>query len=230
MIRFNAHKTLQMPGGKHPLDISFTLETGKLLAIYGPSGAGKTTVLRMLAGLTDAGKGCIEVDGDTWYDPLRRINKPPQLRSIGMVFQDFALFPHLTVKENLAFALPKGHDPREIDEVLDHMELGQLQSSKPGRLSGGQQQRVALARAIVRKPTLLLLDEPLSALDDDMRRTLQTYLLQVHRSDDRLTTVLVSHHLPQIVQMADVVICMENGRIQQTGRPREIFSGSHEIY
>ncbi|HMH20330.1 MAG TPA: ATP-binding cassette domain-containing protein [Puia sp.] len=223
-LRFKAFKTLQTADGKLPLDISFELDKGSLLTIYGNSGAGKTTVLRMLAGLTDIESGHIEVEGEAWRDTSRKINIPARRRSIGLVFQDFALFPHLTVKENLAFALQKGDDKRLIDELIELMELQQLQDSRPARLSGGQQQRVALARAIVRKPRLLLLDEPLSALDDDMRFRLQDYILKAHQQY-QLTTILVSHHLPEIFRLSDKVICLEKGQIQRMGRPSDIFTG-----
>ena len=229
MIRFRAHKPMQTVRGKQTLDISFDLEQGQLLALYGPSGAGKTTLLRMLAGLTDPGKGYIEAYGETWYDPAKRINLAPQARSVGMVFQDFALFPHLTVRQNLGFALQKGHDRRIVDELLDHMELEQLQHRRPAALSGGQQQRVALARAIVRAPRLLLLDEPLSALDTDMRLRLQTWLRQLHR-DRGLTTILVSHHLPEVLQLADEIISIDNGIVQKKGKPAELFGSHRGIY
>jgi molybdate transport system ATP-binding protein len=229
MIRFSAYKPMQTARGRQVLDISFELETGRLLALYGPSGAGKTTLLRMLAGLTDPGKGSIEAFGETWYDPARKINRSPQARSVGMVFQDFALFPHLTVRENLGFALQKGHDVRIVDELLEQMELGQLQHRRPAVLSGGQQQRVALARAIVRAPKLLLLDEPLSALDTDMRLRLQGWLRRVHR-ERGLTTILVSHHLPEVLQLADQVISLDNGTVRKQGKPAELFPPDREIY
>jgi molybdate transport system ATP-binding protein len=229
MIRFSAHKPMQTARGKQTLDISFELEPGRLLALYGPSGTGKTTLLRMLAGLTDPGKGHIEAYGETWYDSKRKINLPPQARSVGMVFQDFALFPHLTVRENLKFALQKGDDGRIVDELLDQMELGQLQRRKPAALSGGQRQRVALARAIVRAPRLLLLDEPLSALDTEMRLRLQAWLRKTHR-ERGLTTILVSHHLPEVLQLADQVISIDNGIIQKKGKPAELFGSDRSIY
>src|SRR5882724_2547345 len=168
-LRFRAFKMLQTADGKLPLDLSFELNKGSILTIYGNSGAGKTTVLRILAGLTEIGSGHIEVDGEAWRNTDRKINLPARKRSVGLVFQDFALFPHLTIKENLEFALQKREDRRLVEELIELMELQQLQRSRPANLSGGQQQRVALARAIVRKPRLLLLDEPLSSLDDEMR-------------------------------------------------------------
>jgi molybdate transport system ATP-binding protein len=223
LLKFRATKMLHTADGQQLLDIAFELEKGQLLTIYGPSGAGKTTLLRMIAGLTDMDSGIIGADGETWCDTQKKINIPARKRSVGMVFQDFALFPHLSVRGNLEFALQKGDDDRLVDELIDLMELGALQNTRPQRLSGGQQQRVALARAMARRPRLLLLDEPLSALDDDMRFRLQDYILRAHRQYG-LTTLLVSHHLPEIFRLSDEVICLEKGCIQRQGRPSDVFS------
>jgi molybdate transport system ATP-binding protein len=217
-----ATKMLHTANGNQPLDISLELQKGRLLTIYGPSGAGKTTLLRILAGLTDLDSGHIEINGETWRDSRKKINVPARKRSVGMVFQDFALFPNLTVKENLEFALQKGEDKRLVAELMELMELSSLQDIRPARLSGGQQQRVALGRAIARRPGLLLLDEPLSALDDDMRYKLQDHILQAHRQY-QLTTILVSHSLPEIFRLSDEVLCLEEGRITKEGTPADIF-------
>lgn len=223
LLKFRASKMLHTADGQQSLDIAFELEKGRLLTIYGPSGAGKTTILRILAGLTDIETGTIEADGEVWCDTQLKINIPARKRSVGMVFQDFALFPHLSVRGNLEFALQKGDDDRLVEELIDLMELGALQNIRPQRLSGGQQQRVALARAMVRRPRLLLLDEPLSALDDEMRFKLQDYILRAHRQYS-LTTILVSHYLPEIFRLSDEVICLEKGSIQRQGKPAELFS------
>ncbi|HMG83181.1 MAG TPA: ATP-binding cassette domain-containing protein [Ferruginibacter sp.] len=223
MIRFNANKILQTAEGAMPLAIAFELEQGKLLSIYGNSGAGKTTILRILAGLTTAENVMIEVDNEVWDDSKNNIHLAIKKRSIGFLFQDYALFPNLTVKENLEYALTKGDDKKLINELLELMELQQLQNTKPQNLSGGQQQRVALARAIVRKPKILLLDEPLSAVDDDMRFKLQEYILKAHQQY-QLTTILISHHLPEIFRLADKVIIIDNGKIIKEGSPTNVFS------
>jgi molybdate transport system ATP-binding protein len=223
MIKFYAHKTLQTADGKLPLDVSFSVEKGQFVTIYGNSGAGKTTILRILAGLTDAEKLLIEVEGECWDNSDKKIILPIQKRSIGFVFQDYALFPNLTVRENLAFALQKGNDKNMVDELMELMELQSLQNSKPQHLSGGQKQRVALARAIVRKPKILLLDEPLSALDDEMRFKLQDYILKAHQHY-QLTTILVSHHLPEIFKLSDQVILLDMGKIIKEGTPSFVFS------
>jgi molybdate transport system ATP-binding protein len=208
--------------GPRVLDITFEWEQGRLLAVYGPSGAGKTTLLRILAGLTDVATGSIEVHGDTWLDSAHRVNLPTRHRSIGFVFQDFALFPHLTVRQQLEFALPKKSDKARVDELLSLMELEELQHQRPALLSGGQQQRIAIARAIARRPRLLLLDEPLSALDEEMRLKLQGYILKVHRHYG-LTTILVSHYLPEILRLSDEVLVLEEGLIARKGACADLF-------
>jgi len=222
MMEFQATKMLHTTQGHQLLDINFQLQKGSILALYGPSGAGKTTILRILAGLTDVTTGYVRIGEEVWLDTARHIDLPTRHRSIGFVFQDFALFPHLTVRQQLEFALPKKADQMIITELLTMMELEELQHRKPALLSGGQQQRVALARAIARRPQLLLLDEPLSALDDEMRYKLQDFILKAHRSYG-LTTILVSHYLPEIFRLSDDVIILEKGSIQRQGAAASIF-------
>jgi molybdate transport system ATP-binding protein len=224
-LEFQATKMLHTAAGKQLLDVRFQLAKGSILAIYGPSGAGKTTLLRILAGLTDADSGLIRLGGEAWLDTTRRVAVATRRRSIGFVFQDFALFPHLTVRQQLEFALPQGEEGKLIDELLSLMELEALQHHRPALLSGGQQQRVALARAIARRPGLLLLDEPLSALDEEMRVKLQQYIQKIHQRF-RLTTVLVSHYLPEICRLADTAIVLERGRVSRQGSPGVIFGAS----
>jgi molybdate transport system ATP-binding protein len=223
MIRFEAHKLLDTATGKMSLHVSFHLEKGQLTSLFGKSGAGKTTVLRILAGLTRADNSFIEVEDEVWDHSEYKIHYAIQKRSIGFVFQDYALFPNLSVRENLEFALPEKDDRKIVNELLELMELGQLQNNKPARLSGGQKQRVALARAIARKPKILLLDEPLSALDDDMRLRLQDYIFKAHEYF-KLTTLFVSHHLPEIFRLSDHVIVLDEGKILNQGRPADVFS------
>jgi len=222
MIQFKAYKMLQTADGELPLDVSFSIQKGQFLAIYGNSGAGKTTLLRILAGLTQADKSAITVEDNIWDDSEKKIHLPIQKRSIGFVFQDYALFPNLTVKENLEFALQKGDDTNIISELIELMELQSLQNSKPQNLSGGQKQRVALARAIVRRPKILLLDEPLSALDDEMRFKLQDYILKIHQKY-QLTTLMITHSIPEIFKLSDSVIHLDKGKILKEGTPGSVF-------
>jgi molybdate transport system ATP-binding protein len=222
MTCFYLYKTLHAANGEMALDISVEIEPGQLVAVYGASGAGKTTILRILAGLTKPDKGSINIDNSNWLDTEKGVHLPTQKRNIGMVFQDYALFPNMTVEQNLNYALEKGQDESIIKELIDIMELQQLRNSKPSMLSGGQKQRVALARALVRKPKLLLLDEPLSALDNELRIKLQDHILEVHRRY-KLTTILVSHDISEIYKMADTVLVLESGKIIKQGSPGTVF-------
>jgi molybdate transport system ATP-binding protein len=221
-IRFKATKMLHTARGPQRFDLAFEARQGEILAISGPSGAGKTTLLLILAGLTATASGHITVGDETWLDSERHIHLPTRHRSIGFVFQDFALFPHMTVRKQLEFAMPANADTHIINELLELMDLEALQHLRPALLSGGQQQRVAIARAIARKPRLLLLDEPLSALDDEMRGRLQDYILKA-RQRYHMTILLVSHHLPEIFRLADSVITLDHGRIVARGLPSHVF-------
>jgi molybdate transport system ATP-binding protein len=204
------------------LQIKLQIESRKFVSLYGSSGAGKTSVLRMLAGFMKPDNGCIKMNDAVWFDASKRINMQPQQRSIGFVFQDYALFPNMNVRDNIVFALNKNADKNIVDELLELTGLTMLASRKIETLSGGQKQRVALARAIAKKPLLLLLDEPLSAIDNTMRAQLQTTLLQVHERFN-LTTILVSHDMDEIIKLSDAIIHLEHGTIQQSTAPAEFF-------
>jgi molybdate transport system ATP-binding protein len=212
-----------MSEGERELQMETILQKGSFTAVYGKSGAGKTTFLRLLAGLTQAEQGYIEVDGEVWLDTENKINLPPQKRSIGFVFQDFALFPNMTVEENLLYALGGRRDQQLIRQLLGLISMEKLAHRKPATLSGGQQQRVALVRALVRRPKILLLDEPLSALDMDMRHKLREEIDILHHQFDT-TTLLVSHDLAEVYRLCDQVIFLEEGRAIKKGRPDEVFS------
>lgn len=224
MIEFRLEKHLNFAEGGQKLDITIQLDKGQFVTLYGKSGAGKTSILRMLAGLLRPEGGKIRVEGQQWYDHENNIFLSPQKRQLGFLFQDYALFPNMSVRENLLFALPKGQSDAIISELIELMELGELQTRRPNRLSGGQQQRVALARALVQKPPLLLLDEPLSALDQEMRQKLQHYLLEIHQKFG-LTTILVSHEPNEILRLSDTVFVIEQGRLLRTCTPQELFPG-----
>ncbi len=214
--------------GAVELDVAMRIEAGAITVLTGPSGAGKTTLLRLLAGLVKPQSGRIAFGEDVWLDTGKYIFQSPQQRKIGLVFQDYALFPHLTVRQNLTFALKKGEDPRRVDELLHEVELTQLADQKPHQLSGGQKQRVALARALVQSPRLLLLDEPLSALDRSMRYRLQGYLASLHQRY-QLTVVLVTHDLAEIFRLADHVVELDEGKITRQGTPQEVFASSYPL-
>lgn len=222
MIKFSLVKQLSFAEGHRPLEISIALQKGQFITLYGKSGAGKTSILRMLAGLLRPDAGQIVVEGNCWYDQTKNIFLSPQQRQVGFLFQDYALFPNMSVRQNLVFALQK-HQPDDIiGELMELMELEELQNRKPNTLSGGQQQRVALARALVQKPPLLLLDEPLSALDQEMRIKLQSYLLEIHQKFG-LTTILVSHEPQEVHRLSDMVYVVEQGRLVKTCTPDELF-------
>ncbi len=223
MIQFSFYKTLDAADGRMELGVEGQIPKGQFTTIYGSSGAGKTSILRMLAGLFIPEKGYLEVNGKVWLDTSKKINLPPQQRHIGYVFQNYALFPNMTIYENLQYALPKNGDKKRIDELLEMAELTALKDRKPATLSGGQQQRVALTRALVRQPDILLLDEPLSALDETMRIRLQGYILEIHQRFN-LTTVLVSHDLAEIYKMSDQIWMLEKGKILKKGTPNQIFT------
>lgn len=223
MIAFKIKKKLQSASGEMLLNLDFEIKENEFVTLYGASGSGKTTTLRILSGLSEPDKGIISVHNQTWLDTDKKIQLPPQKRKIAYVFQDYALFPNMSVKENLSYALEKGQDKTIIEELLALMELEQLQHQKPAQLSGGQKQRVALARSLVRQPDILLLDEPLSAVDHEMRVKLQDYIIRVHRKY-KLTTILVSHDIAEIYKMSDKVIVLENGNISKQGTPEEVFS------
>lgn len=222
MIQFSFKKKLHAANGLMQLDVTCNIGDGELVGLYGASGAGKTSILRMLAGFLRPAEGFIKVNSEVWYNSAEKINVSPQKRSTGFVFQDYALFPNMNVRQNLEFALQKGEAKTIINELLELTQLGELRDKKIQSLSGGQKQRIALARALVRKPALLLLDEPLSAIDTEMREKLQDTILQIHRLYG-LTTILVSHDIPEIIKLCDKTISLEHGLITTYKPPVELF-------
>jgi len=221
MIRLNLKKTLLGSLGKFVLEIDFTIQENEFIAIYGKSGSGKTTILRMIAGLEKPEEGFITFKDIVYFDSKKKIHLPPQKRNVGFVFQNYALFPNMTVLENLEYAA-ENHRKNQIEELLELLDLYQLKDRYPNALSGGQQQRVALARALVRNPKILLLDEPLSALDPFTRTRLQEEIRKIHKYY-QLTTILVSHDKPEVFKLSDRVLILEDGKICNVGKPHEIF-------
>jgi molybdate transport system ATP-binding protein len=222
MILIDVKKELLGACGEMLLDISLEIEDGEFLVIRGDSGGGKSTFLRILAGLESA-SGNIRVDGDIWLSNNRFL--PPQKREIGFVFQDYALFPNMSVEQNLLFVTK---DKELAKYLLEITELLTLKDRYPDSLSGGQQQRVAICRALMRRPKLLLMDEPLSALDPNMRLKLQEQILTLHK-EFKTTTVMVSHDLAEIYRLADRVVVMGSGKILDITTPNSILSNRLEF-
>lgn len=225
MMECTTSKYLNTASGDLEFQFDFSIPEGIFVGIYGASGAGKTSLLRMISGLMQPDEGKIHFKNEVWFDSSRNINQPVSKRKIGFVFQDYALFPNMTVRGNLEFASPVNSSSKRIDEVIDIMDLGDLNKSLPANLSAGQQQRVALARAITQEPELLLLDEPLSALDSAMQSKLQEYLIKTHK-EFQLTTLFVSHDISHIMRMADYVMVIENRNITKCTSPQEAFGYS----
>lgn len=223
MIDIHIEKKLKGAAGNFNLQVEVNIQEGELVAIYGESGVGKTSLLRIIAGLEKPDRGRLKVKGSIWCDTQKRHMLSPQKRHVGIVFQDYALFPHMTVIQNLTFALSKDEPHTIVDELIEMMELKELSHQKPAQLSGGQKQRVALARALVSKPDVLLLDEPLSALDYRMRTKLQTYIKAVHQRF-RITTLLISHDPGEVLRLADRVLELKHGQINKDTTPTLFFS------
>ena len=202
-------------------EVSLELEEGKFLALLGPSGCGKTTLLRLIAGFEVPDRGTIEVGGRTVSGPGVFI--PPESRRVGIVFQDYALFPHLDVSRNIAFGLPKNvNRKKRVEEMLSLIGLRRLESRMPHELSGGEQQRVALARAMAPGPNVLLLDEPFSNLDADLRIRIRAEVKDI-LTRAGATVVFVTHDQQEALFMGDMVGVMNAGRVEQFDRPEAIF-------
>lgn len=222
MIRFAVKKRLMGSDGPFDLDLDETVGPGECLALFGPSGSGKTTLLRILCGLDVPDLGRIEANGEVWFDAASKTLVPARRRRVGMVFQDYALFPNMTIRQNLVFAARARQDRDRVEGLLSFTGLESLADRRPRMLSGGQRQRVALARALVSRPSLLLLDEPLSALDPTMRRDLQDLLVRV-RTEFGVPTILVSHDVQEVLRTCDSVLRIEHGRKKARGKPLQVF-------
>lgn len=214
-------------------DISFSLDKGSLLTIVGPSGSGKTTILRCIAGVELPDSGNIEISGKTVFSSSDGIFVPPEERNIGMVYQSYALWPHMTVFDNVSYPLRiRGDTERlkdRVEEVLSLMRIRELSGRYPYQLSGGEQQRVALARALVYKPTLLLLDEPLTNLDAPLRESLRDELRQIQRRTG-ITTIYVTHDRMDALSISDFILVLSAGRIMGIGRPIDLVSNPPNSY
>ena len=221
LIYMDIEKKMLTANGPMNLVVKTEIQAGELVTLFGPSGAGKTTLLRILSGLVVPDTGTIKFGETVWFDAAKKINLSPQKRNIGFMFQDYALFPNMTVEQNLLFA-QKEKNAETVRTILATFDLTEFRNRKTNSLSGGQKQRVALARALARKPQLLLLDEPLSALDASMRAMLQDEIMQAHQLLGA-TTIMVSHDLNEVFRLATKVICIENGLITGTSKPDDLF-------
>jgi sulfate transport system ATP-binding protein len=202
-------------------DVSLSIPTGELTALLGPSGGGKSTLLRIIAGLESADSGSIEIEG------VEATHLSPQKRNVGFVFQHYAAFKHMTVAKNVAFGLeirkrPKEEVKRRVEELLELVHLGQFAHRLPAQLSGGQRQRMALARALAVEPTVLLLDEPFGALDAKVRKELRDWLRRLH-DEVHVTTVFVTHDQEEALEVADQIVVINDGHIEQIGTPDTLY-------
>ncbi|MFZ5691434.1 MAG: ABC transporter ATP-binding protein [Pseudomonadota bacterium] len=211
--------------GPIPLAIDLSCAPGEMLALVGPSGSGKSTTLRSIAGLYRPRTGKVSVGGEVWFDSETGLALPPHLRRSGMVFQNYALFPHMTALRNVMSALdhlPKAERKARAETLLDQVHLNGLGARRPAELSGGQQQRVAVARALARDPKVLLLDEPFSAVDRVTRRKLHQEIAEL-RKQLSTPTILVTHDIDEAVGLADTMVVLHHGRILQSAEPRAIM-------
>ena len=216
MIKIEINKKLHGSNGEMNLKVDLKIQEGDFLALAGQSGSGKTTLLRILAGLEDA-SGTIKIGDEIWLDSKTKL--PPQKRGIGFVFQDYALFANMSVLDNLLFVKK---DKELASHLLELTELSELKDRLPNTLSGGQKQRVSLCRAMMNRPKLLLMDEPLSALDPTMRTKLQNEILSLHK-EFGTTTIMVSHDPSEIYRLAQRVVVLNHGEIINDGTPKDIL-------
>lgn len=222
MIKIEFSKKLHTAQGILNLEVDINVEEKSFVTLTGSSGAGKTTFLRILSGLVNPDTGNISISGEKWFSSEYKINLPPQKRRIGFVFQDYALFPNMTVLKNLTYV---NKDADKMKNLLDIMGLTELSGRYPDKLSGGQKQRVALARAIAREPDILLLDEPLSAIDPEMRHKLQDEIAKIYKLFP-VTVFLVSHDIPEIFKLSQRVIVIDNGKVVKDDSPENVFAAN----
>lgn len=216
MIEININKLLHGSNGEMNLDINLHINKSEFIALSGLSGSGKTTLLRILAGLETA-NGTLKIENETWLD--NKFCLAPQKREIGFVFQDYALFPNFSVMENLLYVKK---DKELANKLLQMTEMEELKNRFPSTLSGGQKQRVSLCRALMNRPKLLLMDEPLSALDPNMRTKLQSEILTLHKEFET-TTIMVSHDPSEMYRLASRVVVLNQGKIVNDGLPKDVL-------
>ena len=223
MLNIDIKKRILTANGWQELNIKLDVEDKTFVGVTGNSGSGKTTFLRMISGLSKPDAGVIMVDGEPWFNSKLKIDLPPQKRKTGFMFQEHALFPNMTVKQNILYAL---NDIVEVEKLLTLMELKSLENIYPEKLSGGQKQRVALARAVIQKPKILLLDEPFSSLDDKMCSILQKEIKKIHQLFG-ITIFFVSHRSHEILSMASRIIVIDEGTVSENYLSEKDFLSKH---
>ena len=214
MLAVHVEKNL----GEFSMNVAFTSES-RATALFGPSGAGKTSLINMIAGLLRPDRGRVEVDGEVLFDGAARINVPAWRRRIGYVFQEGRLFPHISVRNNLEYGRwMSGHkfDPAAFEHVVELLDIGHLLDRRPGKLSGGERQRIAVGRALLMQPRLLLLDEPLASLDTARKRDILPYLERL-RDEAQVPMIYVSHNANEVKLIASRVVWLDGGRVATTG-------------
>ena len=226
MLRVDIAKQL----GDFTLEADFTSE-GRVTGLFGASGAGKTSLINMIAGLVKPDRGTIALDGETLDDIAAGVHVPPHRRRIGYVFQDARLFPHLDVRANLDYGRRMNGlaaDPAQRQRVIELLDIGALLDRRPGKLSGGERQRVAFGRALLSKPKLLLLDEPLGALDEDRKREILPYLVRL-RDEASVPMVYVSHDPGELRQLATQIVMLQRGRVTAFGGTEVLSAAAHSV-
>jgi len=222
VIKLNLHKTYRARKDYVSFHFQANLKENQIVGIYGKSGVGKSTLLRMMSGLSEPDEGELAIGNQQWYNSSNKLNLKAQKRSVGFLFQDYALFPNMTVRKNIFYGVEQEQDKSFIQRLIKISELEDILNKYPSELSGGQQQRVALVRALARKPRILLLDEPLSALDEELRDKLQNEILEVKKILD-ITIIFISHSKTEVLKLADEILVLEDRKVKFQGTPLEWF-------